>query len=48
MHPPNSADMADVLIRDARVGDGEGLATCWLDLGRYVAALSPEHFYSLP
>ena len=36
--------MADVLIRDARVGDGEGMTTCWLDLGRYVAALSPEHF----
>ncbi|MAG34704.1 MAG: hypothetical protein CL878_00420 [Dehalococcoidia bacterium] len=36
--------MADVLIRDVRVGDGEGLATCWIDIGRYVATLSPVHF----
>ena len=36
--------MADVLIRDARVGDGEGMTTCWLDFGRYYATISPEHF----
>ena len=44
MHPPNATEMADVLIRDARVGDGEGMTTCWLDLGRYYATISPEHF----
>ena len=48
MHPPNSTALADVLIRDARVGDGEGMTTCWLDLGRYYATISPEHLYSLP
>lgn len=36
--------MADVLIRDGRVGDGEGMTTCWLDFGRYYATISPEHF----
>lgn len=36
--------MADILIRDARVGDGEEMTTCWLDFGRYYATISPEHF----
>ena len=36
--------MADILIRDARVGDGEGMTTCWLDFGRYYATISPENF----
>ena len=54
MHPPDSTDMTDVLIRDARVGDGEGsrvvgfvgakVAQCWLDSGRYYASLNPELF----
>ena len=36
--------MANILVRDARVGDGEGMTTCWLDFGRYYATISPEHF----
>ncbi len=44
MPPPASTDRADVLIRAARVGDGEGMTTCWLDFGRYYATISPEHF----
>ena len=44
MPPPNSTDRVDVLIRDARVGDGEGMTTCWLDFGQYYATISPEHF----
>ncbi len=44
MHPTNSTAMADVLIRDARVGDGEGMTACWLDFGRYYATISPMHF----
>ena len=44
MYPPDSTNMAGILIRDARVGDGEGMTTCWLDFGRYYATISPGHF----
>ena len=45
MHPPNATEMADVLIRDARVGDGEGYDHV---LARppdgTTPLISPEHF----
>jgi hypothetical protein len=36
--------MSDVLIRPARVGDGEGLALVWLDIATYYSRLDPERF----
>ncbi len=36
--------MSDILIRAPRVGDGDGLARCWLDAGAYYAAANPALF----
>jgi GNAT superfamily N-acetyltransferase len=32
------------VIRDARSGDGDGIARAWLSAGEYYADLDPEHF----
>lgn len=34
--------MSDILIRNPRTGDGEGLAQTWRDAGAYYASLAPE------
>ncbi len=36
--------VVDLLIRAARRGDGEALARCWLEMGRYYTALDRERF----
>jgi len=33
-----------VVVRDARPGDGDGIARAWLTVGEYYADLDPEHF----
>lgn len=34
--------MSEVLVREVRVGDGEGCARAWRDAGRYYADLVPD------
>jgi GNAT superfamily N-acetyltransferase len=37
-------EQADIVVRTPLVGDGEGLARCWLDTAAYYAKLNPELF----